>query len=242
MKEVMNKKSDKAVKYTIGQAAKKLRENNPTISISKIRYLEDEGLISVSRSKGGYRQYSLNDIARLAEILRLQQDYFLPLQVIKKKMSDWSAPGENSSYPPKNKTSSKADADKANVAAGPIILDEALKKLNLAISDLQALENYGLVNAEETPEGKLLGVVDFQIMKVYKELTNFGIEPRHLRIYENFSNKEINLFSQILAPHLRHKSKKKRDKTRKELEILLELTDKLQKLLRERAFEQLKLS
>lgn len=238
----MNSKSNKNANYSIGQAVKRLKESNPTISISKIRYLEDEGLISVSRTKGGYRQFTDNDLAKLEEILRLQRDHFLPLQVIKKKMDSWTIGKNSGALPPKNKLSKEDAYEKEELLYKPVKLEDALKKINLTMDDVKSLENYGLLNIDATPEGNFLGTFDFQILKTYKALAKFGIEPRHLRIYENFSNKETNLFRQILAPHLSHKSKKKRDKSIKELKNLIDLTGNLQNLLRERDFEKLKLN
>ncbi|HEX21765.1 MAG TPA: MerR family transcriptional regulator, partial [Actinobacteria bacterium] len=232
----------KAGRCGIGEAVKRLRPKNPSISISKIRYLEDEGLLSVARTKGGYRQFSENDLARLEEILRLQRDYFLPLQVIKKKMVDWTPNQEKDPDRLKGELSKDAANAGQEAPVQPIELEEALKRVGLKMDDVKSLANYSLLNIDETVDGKALSPVNYQIIKVYRALKGFGIEARHLRIYENFSNKEINLVRQILAPHLRHNSKKKREQSKKELNKLVGLTDKLQQLLRERAIEQLKLN
>jgi len=72
--------------HTIGEVCRRLQEEFPDISISKIRYLEDQGLLAPRRTRGGYRLFSDADVERLATILRLQRDEFLPLRVIREEL------------------------------------------------------------------------------------------------------------------------------------------------------------
>lgn len=223
--------------YTIGQVVSLLSGSYPNLSISKIRYLEDEGLLELSRTKGGYRQFSDDDLLRLEEILKLQRDYFMPLQVIKEKMRDWDASKAASRYRLEMEESDEAEEGESEQTS----LEEALAKTGLTAEAVKSLENFGLLRPKQTPEGKMVDSADMQVMRLYSELVKFGLEARHLRIYENFSNKETMLFQQILSPQLKHKNQETRRKIKSDLNHLVNLTEKLQRLLRDKSLGHLEL-
>lgn len=231
-------KKDKGKTYAIGQVVDRLKGDFPAISISKIRFLEDAGLLAVERSKGGYRLFSSEDVMRLEEILKLQRDYYLPLQVIKDKMLGWDATNAASKF--------RQEQEAMEVEAGdefkPLKLEEALAKTGLTAEEAKSIESFALIKPRQSPEGKVVGEEDFQIMKIYRELSKYGIEARHLRIYENFTNKETILFQQILAPQQRSRVKDTRQRNKSELLQLTELADRLHVLLRQKIFKQSELA
>lgn len=228
----------KSVKtYAIGQAVERLKGSFPSLSISKVRYLEDEGLLALRRTKGGYRQFTDEDLLRLEEILRLQRDYFLPLQIIKEKMRDWDASKAASKFRLEMENAGESVEEELEQMG----LEEALKTTGLTIEEVKSLENFGLLNPKQTADGKTFDSDDLQVMRLYHELVKYGIEARHLRMYQNFSNKETVLFQQILAPQLRNKSQEMRRKIRADLNHLVSLTEKLQRLLREKSLGQMEL-
>ena len=224
--------------FSIGQAVSRLKSSYPTLTISKIRYLEDEGLLEPRRTKGGYRQFTIDDLLRLEEILKLQRDYFLPLQIIKEKMHDWDSSKAASKY---RLEMEAAGASEENEEAEKLKLEEALQKTGLTMEQAKSLENFGLLSPKQSADGKIVGPGDLQVMRLFHELVKYGIEARHLRIYENFSNKETMLFQQILAPQFKHRSQETRRKIKSDLNHLVSLTEKLQRLLREKTLSHLEL-
>lgn len=227
-------KSDQKKLYPIGKAVSRLKNAYPSLSISKVRYLEDEGLLAPRRTKGGYRQFGEDDILRLEEILKLQRDYFLPLHVIKEKMRDWDASKAVSKFRLESEKKAASQSESENEVYSA---DQAQKNTGVTADQLKGLENFGLLNPKQSDNGKMYDGSDITVMMIFHELSRYGIEPRHLRIYENMANKELMLFQQILSPKLRNKNRESKRKIRTDLTHLTELTDKLQRLLRKKAQE-----
>jgi len=225
--------------YPIGQVVSRLKGDYPTLSISKLRYLEDEGLMEPKRTKGGYRQFSDDDVLKLVEILKLQKDYFLPLQVIKEKMSGWDAKKAATKFRLEVEAESKAERGKKEKTYSA---EEILKETRITSEQLKGLENYGLVDPREAEGRNIYSRDDVSVVKVFFELSKFGIEPRHLRIYENLASKEVVLFEQIIAPKMRSKGKESKKKVTGDIKGLSELAERLQRLLRGKALENSKLN
>ncbi len=184
--------------YTIGQVVKKLRNEFPNLSISKVRYLEDEGLLQLERSKGGYRQFEDKDIRLLRQILRLQRDRFLPLNVIKQQLSHPEIDpfaGDVSAEVP-------ADVEEAQTDNSPISLSQACQKTGLSETQAQNLQSFGLIELKEGEEGKEVDGLGLKIMKTYAAIQKYGVEPRHLRSYSNFAKRETTFVKQILSPQI----------------------------------------
>jgi DNA-binding transcriptional MerR regulator len=221
--------------WSIGQAVALLKPEFPDLSISKVRYLEDEGLLKLGRTKGGYRLFAKEDIGRLSEILRLQKEQFLPLVVIKERMVDWRGPVEA------EKPAAGGNGDKGDTETGPRTLQEVLGKTALSTEVIKAMDGFGLIKLIEHEDGLLLGPEDAEILQIFADLSRFGIEPRHIRMYENQAQRESLLFQQILTPHLRHKSAKLRGESQDALRELIGLTQRIKGLILQKALKDVNL-
>ncbi len=207
-------------RLSIGQVVERLNKSFPNLSISKIRFLEDEGLISPKRTQGRYRLFSEEDIGRLAEILRLQQEQFLPLAVIKDRLEGWKFEPSQTSSDQKNKKAS-AKSGKAK----PITLAKLMKETNTSEASIKVLRNFSLINADE--DVSELSTEEAEIIRIFSKLNKYGIEARHLRMYENLAQRETLIFQQILAPQIKHKSQKTRHKGLGDLQELTNLVEKM---------------
>ncbi len=221
--------SDVKVTCSIGEAVDRLRATFPDLSISKVRYLEDEGLLSLQRTKGGYRLFSEADLARLSEILRLQKEYFLPLTVIKERMKTWRV-GQSITV-----DSGEEEQENLPQPAGPVPLAKALQKTGTNSDTIKTLESFGLIALLKEGDQLVVSEADFKVLKVFVKLSRFGIEPRHLRMYENQAQREAMLFQQILTPTMKHQSPKTRSKTQVELKELLGMTEELKRVILHKA-------
>lgn len=228
---------------TIGEVVQRLEGAYPDLSISKVRFLEEEGLVSPERTSGGYRKFSQADVSRVEMILRLQKEHFLPLAVIREKLADF----DRGKIPP----------ELARVPVGmteplplvpedesPLPLEDAQAALGVPATFLRELAEYNLISISPSEDGDVMERADSQIVHAAWDLRKYGVEPRHLRMYENFSDREATLFAQILMPAFRHRTPESRQKLAETLADLGNLTDELKgRLLRRalaRAFEDLR--
>lgn len=210
---------------TIGEVVERLQGAYPDLTISKIRFLEEEGLISPERTPGGYRKFSQSDIARVEMILRLQKEHFLPLAVIREKLSDYD----------KGKVPSELRQVVGNAEAitlpldeaETVLLDDVPSSLGLPTSFIRELVNFGLIELLEGDRGPELSKSSVHIAHVCWDMRRFGIEPRHLRMYETFAEREALFFSQILMAAFRHRTPETRQKLVDTLSELTALTEQL---------------
>ena len=183
---------------SIGQVVNYLRGAYPDLSNSKIRFLEDEGLITPHRTPKGYRQYSKEDVDRLEVILHLQKTRYMPLTVIKQKLdsaNDLSTlafeVGLLSDLP--MKTEPKETKQKLH----PI--EDIPDILGVEISFIRALAENDLIRIIKSPQNRdLVDGRDFEIIRYCAELNRFHIEPRNLRQYVSAANRESTMFEQVL--------------------------------------------
>ncbi|MGI6229553.1 MAG: MerR family transcriptional regulator [Tractidigestivibacter sp.] len=190
---------DEAGYLTIGKVVDKLRNRYPDLTVSKVRYLEDEGLLNPSRTPSGYRLYSQKDIKRLETILYLQKNRFLPLSVIKDEL-DRAANG----------SPSKLDGEGGSAALLAPISEEDTKKLHpidrmpevagVSVSFVRQLSEAGIISLKRSPHGRdLVDGRDLSLIRTCDELRHFGIEPKNLRQYVNSANRESAMFEQALV-------------------------------------------
>jgi len=180
--------------YTIGQVVQKLKSSFSDVSISKIRFLEEEGLIKPKRTSSGYRKFTEDDVKRLTSILTLQKDQYLPLSVIKRNIQLIDKGVKPSPAKLKSLTEEFPKERKK------ISLKEALRKAGLNKKQLQEFNKYSIVNLNGKNGQTELSELDVEILSIVKSLAKFGIEPRHLKSFENFTDKEALLIYQITAP------------------------------------------
>ncbi len=179
---------------SIGEVINLLRDDFPDVSVSKIRFLESQGLIDPDRSGSGYRQFDNTDVARLRFILQQQRDHFLPLKVIKSKLTLWER-GEDVSG------ASTASTQSLDQHGEPLARSELLKRSKLEDDDLDALIDIGLIRPIRDsvvfpPEA---GIVAMEA----KRLLDQGLEARHLRTVRLSSEREADLLMQLVAPLLK---------------------------------------
>lgn len=193
---------------TIGKVVSKLQESYPDLSVSKVRYLEDEGLLTPSRTPGGYRLYSARDIQRLETILYLQKSRFLPLSVIKdeldgKKDAPVDETGEGV-HPQEDAVDPTLAVDaEAEGEMHPI--DRIPEVAGVPISLVRKLADCGIIRLVKSPAGRdLVRGSDLRLIRACNELARFGIEPKNLRQYVAAANREIPMFEQALASLSRH--------------------------------------
>lgn len=187
---------------SIGTVLNLLRDEFPEVTISKIRFLESEGLVEPQRTPSGYRKFSLEDVERLARILRLQRDHYLPLKVIREHLEALER-GEAVPLPTvgRQRDGEAAPAETPTVAR--IGRAELLAAAGIEERELTEWESYGLLN----PVAE--GVYDAEaatVAELIAELGRFGIEPRHLRVMKAAADREAGLVDQVVAPLRRHRN------------------------------------
>ena len=190
---------------SIGEVLGSLQEEFPDVSISKIRFLESEGLISPERTASGYRKFFEEDVKRLRYILTLQKDHFLPLRVIKERLAGGATIPEEPGAPsitngkPKSETSNGPAASVTLQSDVSLSREELAKTSGLSTAQLAALADFGVLPEKD---GAYDGD-DLLIAKASKGFLDFGIEPRHLKMYKQFADRELGLFEQLTGPMAR---------------------------------------
>ncbi|MFI7078590.1 MerR family transcriptional regulator [Micromonospora sp. NPDC049903] len=189
---------------SIGEVLAQLRVDFPDVTISKLRFLEAEGLVEPQRTAAGYRKYSWDDVSRLRFVLTAQRDQYLPLRVIREQLAQWDADG---AAPERSRPALVAvgpDGEvpgrgASSVESGQVRLDrtQLVARSGLDESTLGELERLGLVVSD--PPGWYDGDA-LIIAKAVAGLAAYGFQPRHLRGYRTAADREVGLFAQLVAP------------------------------------------
>jgi DNA-binding transcriptional MerR regulator len=214
---------DEEPTITIGAVCDMLRSDHPSISISKIRYLEDQKLISPRRTPGGYRLFTTRDVERLRTILRLQRDEFLPLRVIRQELES-SATGSFSA-------SSQAKELKRARLSEPApsrrhSIEDVMRDTGAPAELVRDLQAYGLVNAADG-----LDDTEREVVQTAAELAAYGVEPRHLRLFRTAAEREAGLLEQLLTTGLRSRNPERRREAVEALESLAALVSHMRHLM-----------
>jgi DNA-binding transcriptional MerR regulator len=193
---------------TIGAVLAALQPDFPDVTISKIRFLEAEGLVTPARTGSGYRTYSTADLDRLRYILTAQRDHFWPLKVIAAALDAMDrglTPEHHESGMPRPSVPAPV-TDPDVPSAGELTATGTLRltRAELAASagldreTLDALETFGLLHADETGH---FGEAALTVAHTAAELAAYGLEPRHLRPFRTAADREIGLVQQVVTPH-----------------------------------------
>ncbi|MFC7818807.1 MerR family transcriptional regulator [Streptomyces sp. NPDC057367] len=189
---------------SIGAVLNALRDEFPDITISKIRFLESEGLVEPRRTPAGYRKFSAHDVERLGHVLRMQRDHYLPLKVIREHL-DAMERGEAVPLPTlgRQRDGEPAPEPAEGSAAVRIGREELLAAAGIGEQELKEWESYGLVAPLSD------GAYDAETVTVASlvvQLGRYGIEPRHLRVMKAAADREAGLVDQVVAPLKRHRN------------------------------------
>ncbi len=213
---------------TIGTVCQMLKDEFPDISISKIRYLEDRGLLAPRRTQGGYRLFGDDDVERLETILRLQRDEFLPLNVIRRELA---SPGAK-------------DRARRRFSAGEeeepqLELGELCERAGIDTRQAHELEEFGLLQPQRSNGRKLYAELDADIAAACGQLARYGLDPRHLRTFRTAAERQVGLVDAIVAPSLRARNPERRRSGLESLELLGAQAQELMQLLFVRALRKL---
>jgi DNA-binding transcriptional MerR regulator len=217
--------------HTIGEVLNRLKDEFDDITISKIRFLEAEGLITPDRTESGYRKFTPGDIDRLRYVLRAQRDRYLPLKVIKDELTRIDAglpvaappaepdPGEvaalrgdeapetdGAPHPDGDAPGQPGDRGEPALLAAPpsdvhLSTGELADATGLTEREVGQLRDHGLLPAGPTYDGE-----DLRVAKLAADLLQWGLEPRHLRMYRQFADREQALYEQLVQPLLRQRN------------------------------------
>jgi DNA-binding transcriptional MerR regulator len=218
---------------TIGAVCKGLVQEFPDISISKIRYLEDQKLLTPRRTPGGYRLYTASDVARLRTILRLQRDEFLPLRVIRQELASGRAGEADRPAPATAESGRRRRRAAVSVRDRGALysLEDVLDETRAAPQLVSELEEYGVIKGEVRAGVKYYDETEREIVRAVTELARYGVGGRNLRAFRTSADREAALLQQILAPALRSRNAERRKEALEALENLAAVTTHLKHLL-----------
>ncbi|HWC07963.1 MAG TPA: MerR family transcriptional regulator, partial [Solirubrobacterales bacterium] len=215
---------------TIGVVCKGLAQEFPDISISKIRYLEDQKLLNPRRTSGGYRLYSQSDVERLRTILRLQRDEFLPLRVIRQEL----AGGGDLILGDSDRKPNGGAARRAilvDTSRAYLTLEEVVEETGAREELIAELENFGIVQPEKRDGKVVYDETDREIVRAANELSRVGVGARNLRVFRSSADREAQLLEALLGPSLRSRNPDRRKEALQSLESLAATVSHLKHLL-----------
>ncbi|MEZ0284190.1 MAG: MerR family transcriptional regulator [Thermoleophilia bacterium] len=217
---------------TIGAVCDLLRADFPSISISKIRYLEDQKLITPQRTPGGYRLYSPLEVERLHTILRLQRDEFLPLRVIRQELES----STTGAFSVANQAKQLKRAQLAEPApTRRYAPEEIIATTGADVALVRALEEFQLIGGR----GDGFDDTDREVVRTALELASYGVEPRHLRIFRVAADREADLLEQLLSVGMRSRNPDRRREALEALESLAALAAHMRHLMLISALRQI---
>jgi len=247
---------------SIGEVLGVLQPEFTDVTVSKIRFLESEGLIDPERTPSGYRKFYQRDLDRLRFILTLQRDSYLPLKVIRDRLAEFDAglvPSAGASLAPVPSPTAEPTGNGGQVAtaatAAPaavaptaraprpeVEVDEDLAEsataLHMSENDLAAaaglelsqvamLREFGVICAHGMNGDTYFDQDDLIVGRIAKDFLQFGVEPRHLKMFRHFAEREAALFEQIVLPSFRHRSPETRKQASQSLSELARLSRKI---------------
>ncbi len=228
---------------SIGEVLAHLRADFPDVTISKLRFLEAEGLVEPLRTQAGYRKYSPADVSRLRYVLTAQRDHYLPLRIIREQLAavEWSgnggSPAPGDARPGSDRTTVAGSLARPHlIATGDdedtqeVRLDrrELRERSGLDEASLRELEQHGLLAQQA---GGWYDADALAIAVISRHLAGYGLQARHLRAYRVAAERELGLFAQLLAPVLHQSNPAARAKAADTARELADLTQQLQSLL-----------
>lgn len=199
--------SASSTRYTIGEVVSYLREEFPSLSVSKVRYLERRRLMDLERTDGGYRLFTEQDMDLLRTILTLQENEYLPLEVIKQRIDSGIILNHSSSSESPvlhsgsevNRVNSTGDFSKVE----SYTKEELCESLGADPRFIEELISVGVIGRSEGGSRVSLDSRDVEVARMAIEMSHYGIQPRHLRGIVASVEREVAMFKQVLNPELR---------------------------------------
>jgi DNA-binding transcriptional MerR regulator len=209
---------------TIGAVAAILSKEFDDVSISKIRYLEDQKLVSPRRTAGGYRLYSQNDLDRLRTILRLQRDEFLPLRVIRQELSGGPSA---SGLPGAGSSNASRRAKLIGTSRSRFSRDEVVEETGATPDFVRELAEFGLVEPRSESGNPIFDETDVEIVRAANELAKSGVGARNLRLFKTSADREVQLIEALLAPKFASRNPQRRKEATETLERMASVLSEL---------------
>ncbi|MGH2692514.1 MAG: transcriptional regulator FtsR, partial [Actinomycetota bacterium] len=203
------------------------------VTISKIRFLESEGLIAPERTSSGYRKFHEPDVDRLRMILKLQRDEYLPLKVIRERL-DGGEEAETAVAAPtlaRPEAPSKEEELDEPVPSTQLSADELAAAAGVDHDVLEALTSFAILKPRQVDGERRFGGDDLVILKIVKAFFKYGVEPRHLTMYRHFADREAAFFQQIVLPTLRQRNPEARRAAGESLAELAQASRRLKQAL-----------
>ena len=216
---------------TIGSVCKALHQEFPEISISKIRYLEDQKLLTPRRTQGGYRLYTQSDIQRLRTILRLQRDEFLPLRVIRQELAGGRAEPDVAAPAAGDHRGRRRPMVSVRDPGAVYSLEDVVDETGAEPGLVRELVDFGVIKGETRSGARYFDETDREIVRAVSELARYGVGGRNLRVFRSSADREAQLLQSILAPALRSRNPERRKEAIEALENLASVTTHLKHLL-----------
>ncbi len=217
---------------SIGEVLVSVKTEFPDITISKIRFLESEGLIDPERTPSGYRKFYEKDVERLKSILRMQRDEYLPLKVIKERLlqqADLDGQGEPAAAPA---TGVEPGEELAEPPTGlQMSIEEMSAATGIDRERIRELESFGLVMSHGPEAARYYDGDDYIVLSIVKDLFRYGVEARHLTMYKHFAKRESDFFESIVMPQLRQRNPEARKAAVTSLTELAKASRKLKQAL-----------
>ncbi|MBC7403535.1 MAG: MerR family transcriptional regulator [Microbacteriaceae bacterium] len=204
----------------IGKVLDELRTEFPDLTITKIRYLESEGLLEPERTSSGYRKFSFGDVERLRFILRQQRDKFWPLGHIRQVLDDMDSGDVPDTEQPGTRVPHLSLAEDGlptpetfatSRSAVRLSRNDLLDAVGIDSAMLDAVEEFGLISRRASQT--YYNAEALSIASIVAEFAQLGLEPRHLRIFRAAADREISLFEQVVSPRARQLDKDAAEQT-----------------------------
>jgi DNA-binding transcriptional MerR regulator len=216
---------------SIGEVLVSVKTEFPDITISKIRFLESEGLIEPERTPSGYRKFYDKDVDRLKQILRLQRDEYLPLKVIKDRLLHEDT-GTDQALDGQDGAEKEVMEELAEPPTGlQMSIDEMATATGIDKERIKELESFGLVSSHGPESAKYYDGDDYIVLSIVNDFFRYGVEPRHLTMYRHFAEREASFFESIIMPQLRQRNPDARKKAASSLGELSRASRKLKQAL-----------
>jgi DNA-binding transcriptional MerR regulator len=222
---------------SIGEVLTLLKPEFSDVTISKIRFLESEGLIDPERTASGYRKFYQADLDRLRFVLKLQRDSYLPLKVIRERIAEYDAglrpptpePARAEAAPtPAPRPEVDVDEDLAETSTALQLSEAELAGVTgLELTQIASLREYGVLCAHGAKGAPYFDQDDVMVGRIAKDFLALGVEPRHLKMWRHFAEREAALFEQVVLPLMRNRSPEARKQASTTLTDLARLSKKL---------------